>query len=91
MRIASDEFKVTMSAVAVRAMRLGGMINAETTGNYLAQLREEFQRLPKGGPRSQILPENAVRKYNGRELSRGCCMRLIVRASRQESSAVQFV
>ncbi|MGF4046236.1 ImmA/IrrE family metallo-endopeptidase [Paenarthrobacter nitroguajacolicus] len=69
MRIASDEFKVTMSAVAVRAMRLG-MINAETTGNYLAQLREEFQRLPKGGPRSQILPENAVRKYNGRELSR---------------------
>ncbi|MCA4132047.1 ImmA/IrrE family metallo-endopeptidase [Arthrobacter sp. M4] len=69
MRMASNEFKVTTSAVAVRAMRLG-MINAETTGNYLAQLREEFQSLPKGGPRSQILPENAVRKYNGRELSR---------------------
>lgn len=69
MRIASAEFKVTTSAVAVRAMRLG-MIDAETTANYLSRLREEFQSLPKGGPRSQILPENAVRKYNGRELSR---------------------
>lgn len=69
MRIASDEFKVTASAVTVRAMRLG-MINAETTSNYLAQLREEFRSRPKGGPRSQIHPENAVRKYNGRELSR---------------------
>lgn len=69
MRIASDEFNVTASAVAVRAMRLG-MINAETTSNYLAQLREEFRSRPKGGPRSPIRPENAVRKYNGRELSR---------------------
>lgn len=69
MRIASDEFKVTASAVTVRAMRLG-MINAETTSNYLAQLREEFRSRPQGGPRSPIHPENAVRKYNGRELSR---------------------
>lgn len=69
MRIASDEFKVTASAVTVRAMRLG-MINAKTTSDYLAQLREEFRSRPKGGPRSPIHPENAVRKYNGRELSR---------------------
>lgn len=69
MRIASDEFKVTASAVTVRAMRLG-MINAETASNYLAQLREEFRSRPKGGARSPIHPENAVRKYNGRELSR---------------------
>lgn len=69
MRIASDEFKVTTSAVAVRAMRLG-TISAETTSNYLAQLREEYRSRSKGGPRNPILPENAVRKYNGRELSR---------------------
>lgn len=68
MRIASDEFKVTPSAVAVRAMRLG-RITAETATGYLAQLREEFRSLPKGGPRNRILPENAVRKYNGKELS----------------------
>lgn len=68
MRSASDEFKVTPSAVAVRAMRLG-TISAETATGYLAQLREEFRSLPKGGPRNRILPENAVRKYNGKELS----------------------
>lgn len=67
-RSASDEFKVTPSAVAVRAMRLG-TISAETATGYLAQLREEFRSLPKGGPRNRILPENAVRKYNGKELS----------------------
>jgi hypothetical protein len=67
-RSASDEFKVTPSAVAVRAMRLG-TISAETATGYLAQLREEFRSLPKGGPRNRILPEIAVRKYNGKELS----------------------
>lgn len=69
MKAASDEFKVTPSAVTVRAMRLG-MISGETATNYLGELREEFQSRPKGGPRNKILPENGVRKYNGRELTR---------------------
>lgn len=68
MKAASDEFKVTASAVTVRAMRLQ-MINRETARAHLSQLREEYGRLPKGGPRSSIHPENAVRKYNGRELT----------------------
>lgn len=67
-KAASDEFKVTASAVTVRAMRLG-MISAEAAGNHLEQLRGEFRSRPKGGPRSPIHPENAVRKYNGRELT----------------------
>jgi hypothetical protein len=68
MRMASDEFKVTPSAVTVRAMRLG-LIGPDIAGSLLEELRVQFAQLPKGGPRNQILPENAVRKYNGRELS----------------------
>lgn len=69
MRSASNEFKVTASAVTVRAMRLG-TISTATASSYLGQLRDEFRSLPKPGPRSPIHPENAVRKYNGRELTR---------------------
>ena len=69
MKSASDEFKVTASAVTVRAMRLG-TISRETASSHLAELWVEFGRLPKGGPRNPILPENAVRKYNGREFSK---------------------
>lgn len=68
MKAASSEFKVTASAVTVRAMRLG-LINGETASSHLSQLREEFGRIPKDGPRNKILPENAVRKYAGRELT----------------------
>ena len=68
MKAAADEFKVTASAVTVRALRLG-IINRETASNHLDELRSEFRRFPKGGPRSPIHPENAVRKYNGRELT----------------------
>lgn len=64
----SDEFKVTPSAVTVRAMRLG--IIAEEEGfAYLAELREEFAGAG-GGARNQILPENAVKKYGGKEFAR---------------------
>lgn len=66
---AADDFKVTPSAVAVRAMRLG-LISKDTAHRHLQELRHEFDQLPKGGPRNPILPENAVRKYGGRELSR---------------------
>jgi len=66
---AADGFKVTPSAVAVRAMRLGVM-SRDLTERHLRELRREFDQVPRGGPRSTILPENAVRKYGGRELSR---------------------
>jgi hypothetical protein len=66
---ASDAFKVTPSAVAVRAMRLG-FVGRDVGRAYLAELREEFAGRTSGGPRNQILPENAVRKYGGREFSR---------------------
>ncbi|USQ79699.1 hypothetical protein NF556_19255 [Ornithinimicrobium faecis] len=68
MKTASNDFKVTASAVTVRAMRLE-MISGETAADYLSQLRDEFRKTPTGGPRSQIHPWNAVRKYNGRELT----------------------
>lgn len=69
MKIAADEFKVTPSAVTVRAMRLG-RIDGETARSHLEQLREEFGQRPKSKGMSPIKPENAVRKYAGRELSR---------------------
>ena len=69
MKRASDEFKVTASAVTVRAMRLG-IISGDIARSYLDALRDQFNDLPKGGPRNPILPENAVRKYGGRELSK---------------------
>lgn len=65
----ADECKVTPSAVTIRSMRLG-LITQQIAKEYISQLRFEFAQIPKGGPRSQILPENAVRKYGGRELSR---------------------
>lgn len=69
MKDLADEFKVTASAVTVRAMRLG-IIGPEIASGYLHTLKEEFQSRPKGGPRNPILPENAVRNYNGKELNR---------------------
>lgn len=69
MKRASDEFKVTASAVTVRAMRLG-IISGDLARSHLDELRVDFRSRPKDGPRNQILPENAVRKYGGRELSK---------------------
>jgi hypothetical protein len=66
---ASDVFKVTPSAVTVRAMRLG-VVNGDVGRAYLRELRNEFDGRAGGSPRTQILPENAVRKYGGREFSR---------------------
>lgn len=68
-KAASDEFKVTPSAVAVRAMRLG-MVSEDVGHAYLAELRNEFAGRAGSSPRNAILPENAVRKYGGREFSR---------------------
>lgn len=69
MKETSDKFKVTASAVIVRAMRLG-LLDPEVATEYLEELRRQFAEVPKGGPRSPINPENAVRKYPGRELSK---------------------
>lgn len=69
MKSAGNEFKVTPSAVTIRAMRLG-QINGETARAHLEQLREEFGRRPETNGMKSINPENAVRKYAGRELSR---------------------
>lgn len=68
MKEAADEFNVTASAVTVRAMRLG-IISGETALSHLDELRIEFGRRPEKSGRSPIKPENAVRKYSGRELS----------------------
>lgn len=67
-KAASDEFKVTPSALTVRAMRLG-KITSEVARSHLDALRVEFDARPKVAVRRAIRPENAVRKYNGRELS----------------------
>jgi hypothetical protein len=64
----ADEFKVTPSATIVRALRLH-LIDDETAGAHLGELRAAFASIPKQ-PRLTSKPVNAVRKYNGRELSR---------------------
>lgn len=69
MKSASDEFKVTVSAVVVRAMRLD-LVGPDVATGYLEELRRQFAEVPTGGPRNAINPENAVRKYAGRELSK---------------------
>lgn len=66
---AADEFKVTPSAVVVRALRLG-QISREVAGSHLAEFRREFAKRPVIKGMNPIRPENAVRKYAGRELSR---------------------
>lgn len=65
---AGEDFKVTPSAAIVRALRLN-LIDNTTAGAHLAELRSEFAKVPKQR-RNASKPANAVRKYNGRELSR---------------------
>jgi hypothetical protein len=65
---AADIFKVTPSAMTVRAMRLG-IVTSDSAVSYLEELRREYTQRPKGQAR-QPKAVNAVRKYNGREFSR---------------------
>ncbi len=67
LKAASDHFKVTPSAMAVRAMRLG-RLSTEAVLGYLRELEAEFHARPKPQPR-QPKPVNAVRKYSGRALT----------------------
>lgn len=64
---AADEFKVTASAMAVRAMRLK-LISGAAATDYLGELKQEYERRPKSPMRSPKVV-NAIRNYNGRELS----------------------
>jgi len=68
-KAAAERFKVTPSAVTVRARRLG-LISHDMASSRLNELRTEFRALPAKKGMSQIRPENAVRKYAGGELSR---------------------
>jgi hypothetical protein len=67
-KTAADNFKVTPSAMAVRAMRLG-LIMPEHAASHLKELRREYSQRAKTQAR-QPKAVNAVRKYNGREFSR---------------------
>jgi len=66
-KAAADEFKVTPSALTVRAMRLG-LIDRESAASHLEELAREYGSQEKSHAR-QPKAVNAVRKYNGREFS----------------------
>lgn len=66
-KAAADRFKVTPSAVTVRAMRLG-RLTALTAIGYLHELEKEFLTRQRPKPR-QPKPVNAIKKYSGRELT----------------------
>ncbi|GAA2567331.1 hypothetical protein [Mycolicibacterium diernhoferi] len=63
----SDQFKVTASAMTVRAMRLN-IFGGDIAKIYLDTLAQEYARQAKPTLRSPLLV-NAIRKYNGREFS----------------------
>ena len=65
---ASDLFKVTPSAVVMRAQRLR-LLSRDEAETHLMDLRDAFDKIPKI-PRNRMLPMNALRKFNGRECSR---------------------
>lgn len=67
-KAAADEFKVTPSAITVRAVRLG-IITPFVGASNLKDLQREYSHRAKTQAR-QPKPVNAVRKYNGREFSR---------------------
>ncbi|OFI38598.1 hypothetical protein BIU82_04575 [Arthrobacter sp. SW1] len=66
-KAAADLFKVTPSALAVRAMRLGRLTTLTALG-YLRELETEFLARQKPKPR-QPKPVKAIRKYSGRALT----------------------
>jgi hypothetical protein len=67
-RTASDVFKVTPSAVVMRAQRLK-LLTRDEAETHLADLKEAFDKLEKA-PRKRMLPMNALKKFNGHECSR---------------------
>lgn len=67
-KASADAFKVTPSAMTVRAMRIG-MLTPAAASVHLQELRREYTERKKP-PARQPKPVNAVRTYNGREFSR---------------------
>lgn len=67
-RAAADGFKVTPSAVVMRAQRLQ-IFSRDRAHMFLAALKEEYENADKT-PRRNMLPMNALKKYNGPECSR---------------------
>ncbi len=67
-RAASDLYKVTPSAVVMRAQRLKLLTGEEAKAN-LGALKDAYEKAEKT-PRRSMLPMNALRKYNGLECSR---------------------
>lgn len=65
---AADKLKVTPSAVAMRARRLG-RLDRDTFSDYMDELQDEYNNQPKQ-IMSSALPVNALKKYNGVECSR---------------------
>lgn len=66
-KAAAEAYKVTPSAMAVRAIHMGKLSTGIGMG-YLRDLETEFRALPKPQPR-QPKPANAIRKYSGRALA----------------------
>ena len=64
----SDHFKVTPSAVVMRAQRLK-LFSREVAEAHLKVLKDAYDTAEKV-PRRAMLPMNALRKYNGAECSR---------------------
>ena len=67
-RDAADAFRLTPSAVAMRAYRLG-RIGRDRFGAYMDTLRTEYDAREKSHARTP-LPVNALKRYNGSECSR---------------------
>jgi len=65
---ASDAFKVTPSAIVMRAQRLR-LLSHEEAASYLEDIKDAFHKIPVT-PRAKMLPMNALKKYNGHECSR---------------------
>jgi hypothetical protein len=80
----ADVFKVTPSALTVRAMRLGILTPLTATG-YLRTLEDEFRARAKT-PAHQPKTVNAIRKYSGRELTR----RMLLAVEERRLTAREF-
>jgi len=63
----AERFKVTPSAVVVRAAHLG-LLDRVVADAHLSELARAFAARPKSQARTPRAP-NAIRKYNGREFS----------------------
>lgn len=64
----AERFRVTPSALVMRARRLG-LLEPDTADEYLSDLQIEFSQRKKKPLRSPR-PATAIRKYNGNELTR---------------------